>query len=258
MHERWPLTFRQLIWAAARRLGCRTLTARTREGHRLKLRLQNPSAWPIYYGSYEPEETGLIGRLVKPGMVTMDVGANIGYFTVLMAHLVGPTGCVHAFEPNPRVCRELEFNIGLNPELKDGRIAVHNLALGSQNETADFFCPVSGQEGVGGLKDTRRVPVAGVIRVPVCTLDEVLQQHNLARVDFLKMDIEGGEFDLLRGSPRVLTELRPSILFEAYEVNTSAYGYRVFELLSFLEGQGYTVRQVGTGCNFHAEPRDRS
>jgi hypothetical protein len=72
------------------------------------------------------------------------------------------------------------------------------------------------------------------------------------------MDIEGGELDVLRGGARMLEILRPTILFEAYEANTAPYGYRVFEILSFLEQRGYIVKQAGMSFNFLAMPGEHA
>jgi FkbM family methyltransferase len=207
-------------------------------------------------GEYEPEETQKILELVQPGMTVLDVGAYIGYFTLLMAVRVGPLGKVFAFEANPNVYRRLTQNLALNLDRLDSRVALRRLALSSKDDDqAEFFCPIDGYEGVGGLKNTRRAPLGNVARVPVRTLDAFIESESISKVDFIKMDIEGGELDALRGAERTLAAMRPVILFEACDLNTEPYGYRVFELLEYLERRGYTVKQVGLGQNFVATPR---
>jgi hypothetical protein len=94
-----------------------------------------------------------------------------------------------------------------------------------------------------------------VTRVPVRTLDAFIEGEGITNVDFIKMDIEGGELDALRGAERTLSTLRPRLLFEAYELNTAPYGYRVFEILDHLERRGYVVERAGMGPNFLATPR---
>jgi len=246
---------RRLKWSLFRHLGRRSILFQADPGYRLRLEFSDLSALEIYLRRYEPEETRLILDLVKPHMVTMDIGANIGYFTLLMAHLVGSQGRVHAFEPNPVMLRKLEENIALNTAFRDDRVAIHRVALGATEGEAEFFCPRLGHEGLAGLRRTNRAPIANVIRVPVQTIDGFIRAHGIERVDFIKMDIEGGELDVLRGSHRLLAELRPAILFEAFESNTAAYGYRVFEILSYLEQRGYLVKQAGMSFNFLAMPR---
>jgi FkbM family methyltransferase len=211
----------------------------------------------MFLGDYEKEEAALLMKNVGPGMTVLDIGANIGYFTLLLATMVGPEGQVHAFEPNPAMHKRLQGNLALNVASPMGQVRVHSCALGAQAGTLDFFCPVLGFEGVGGLKDIARAPVQSVIQVPVVTLDQLVEQQELTHLDFIKMDIEGGELDVLRGAERTLSTLRPTILFEAYELNTAPYGYRVFEILSYLEARNYTVKQAGLGYNFIATPRSQ-
>lgn len=188
-------------------------------------------------------------------MVTMDIGANVGYFTLLLAHVVGPDGRVYAFEANPPVFETLHHNVGLNPQYQNGRIILRQIALGAENGCTDFFCPAPGYEGVGGLRNTHRAPIARTVKVPISTLDEIVERHRIVNLDFVKMDIEGGELDVLKGAGHVLTEMKPVLLFEAFEVNTAPYGYRVYEILCYLENRGYTVKQAGMTTNFIAVPR---
>jgi len=123
-------------------------------------------------------------------MTVLDIGGNIGYFTLLMAHLVGPEGKIHTFEPNPPIYSRLKKNIEINPELNDGRITLHKIALSSNNGETTFYCPIEGHEGVGGLKDTRRASIEKTIKVNVLTLDKFVLDNNLNKIDFIKMDIE--------------------------------------------------------------------
>lgn len=246
---------KRVQWAFLRCLGRKEIITETEFGCRIILNFSDVSAGYIYSGRYEREETKLIGKLVKPGMTVMDIGANIGYFTLLMATLVGPKGRVHAFEPNPKVLYRLRRNISANPGLSDGRIVVHPVALGDKHGEADFYCPVEGSEGVGGLKDIKRAPLDNIFRVPVLTLDTLVEENGIGAIDFIKMDIEGGELDVIRGSDQTLKQIKPTILFEAFEMNTAAYGYRVFDILAYLENRSYRVMQAGESFNFLATPR---
>lgn len=103
-----------LRWSVSKRLGRKSIAARTNAGLRLKLEFEDVSAPHIYFGYYEEDETRAISQLVRPGMTVLDIGANIGYYTLLMADLVGPLGRVHAFEPNPTMVVRLRCNIAQN------------------------------------------------------------------------------------------------------------------------------------------------
>lgn len=247
-------TGRRLQFSARRLLGYDDIVATTAWGARIKLGYNNPSALSMFSGAYEPEEMTVLDQRIRPGMTVLDVGANVGYMTLFMAARVGDAGRVHSFEPNPTVARRLAENLALNPALR-GRITVHDFALGATSRETEFYAPVDGHEGVGGLRDTERAPLDRVIRVPVRTLDEFAAAYGIRRLDFIKMDVEGGEWDVLKGGAGVLARFRPLILLEAFDGNTRAYGYRVFELLSDLEARGYEVTQAGLGFNFLAVPR---
>ena len=224
-------------------------------GFRMVLESSDVSAPQLFFGIYEPEETKTMGDLLKPGMVALDIGANLGYFTLLMAKKVGSTGRIHSFESNPQMVVRLRQNVSLNYGPSQGCIRIHEIALGETDGEAEFFCPVRGHEGAGGLKNTHRAPIEKVITVPMRTLDSVLQEHDIQKVDFVKMDIEGGELNVLRGATQMLKNLQPIILFEAFEENTSPYNYRVFDILNYLEQRSYCVKQTGMTFNYVATPK---
>lgn len=136
-------------------------------------------------------------NLIKLGMTVFDIGANIGYFTLLMARLVSNAGQVYVFEPNPDMLNELIKNIKINPELSDGRIIIQKEALGNANGQKTFYCPIEGHQGVGGLKNTERAPLEKIITVKVNTLDDYIERNDIKKIDFIKMDIEGGELGRL-------------------------------------------------------------
>jgi len=241
-------------FATRRILGYQDIVTTTPWGARMRLGFNNPSALAMFSSAYEPDEIEVVTAHVAAGATVLDIGANIGYITLLLAGRVGPGGRVHAFEPNPRVADALGDNRALNPSL-EARITVHRIALGATAGETEFYSPIDGHEGVGGLRDTARAPLDRVIRVPVQTLDAFVREAGITSVGFIKMDVEGGEWDVFKGGEDVLSKHRPVILFEAYDGNTKPYGYRVFELLSYLEQRGYEVTQAGVTCNFVARPR---
>lgn len=255
-HFSSPSHVRRFIqWHLLKRVGSKNILCRTEFGARIELEFVDQSATHIFFQHYEKEEAETITSCVHPGMTVLDIGANIGYFTLLMAQRVTANGSVHAFEPNPRMIRQLEKNIALNEDLKDGRIKVQSVALGNAEGETDFFSPVRGAEGVGGLKDTKRVPVEELFRVRVSRLDTWIAEQKIERIDFIKMDVEGGELDILKGAQNMLKIMRPVILFEAYELNTAPYGYSVKDILEHVRQYGYDIQPMSCGYNFLAKPR---
>ena len=156
-------------------------------------------------GCWEPWITLAIARLVQPGWYCADVGANHGYFTLIMADAVGPTGRVLAVEPNPRLAdllnRTLQVN-GLQPPASVVQKAVSD----TSSQLVDLVLP-----GNSGLNATLyRGPAEGdtVIQVETTTLDELTREW--PRVDVVKIDAEGAEAAIWSGMQRVL-EHNPNV-----------------------------------------------
>lgn len=244
----------RIKWFLLKKIGKKGVLAHIYRDFKLYLEFTDDSIEIYYLGIYEPEETRMIKSMVKEGMAVLDIGANIGYFSMVMANLVSPQGKVYSFEPNPQMFERLQKNLEINPNLSE-QIEIHQLAIGEKEGKANFFCPPVGFEGLGGLQNTNRISINNVINVDVITLDKFIEDNNIQRLDFIKLDVEGGEFDVLRGAKNTLNKYHPTILFEAEEENTAAYGYRVFQLLSYLENLGYIVKKAGN-VNFVAIPTD--
>jgi|Deesub1362A_J573_1020465.scaffolds.fasta_scaffold03197_2 FkbM family methyltransferase len=167
------------------------------------------------FTSYNRGHLRLFRRLVKPGMVVVDVGSNLGFHTFCLARLVGPKGTVHALEPDPRNFHCLELGVRANrlDNVRAARLAVAD----SCGERTLFLSAAHG--GDHRLYPTPS-PRAG-LKVPTVTLDHYL---NGQAVDLVKLDIEGGEYQALRGmrslvrrNPRlvVLCEFSPYLLQQA-------------------------------------------
>jgi FkbM family methyltransferase len=144
-------------------------------------------------------------------------------------------------------------NIEINPNMDDNRITSSTIALGNLEGNMDFYCPILGHEGVGGLKDTQRAPLEEVVKVEVKTLNNFVSENNIEKIDFIKLDVEGGEFDVLRGGIEIIRKMKPVILFEATDLNTSPYGYKVTDLLSYLKQEGFIIKTIDRE-NFIAVP----
>ena len=164
-------------------------------GAEIELELNNFIDRMIYMGCYEPLNTYRFKKLLRPGMVVVDVGANIGYFTLLAASLVGPSGQVLAVEPWPA-----------NFAVLDRCITRNSLA---QVRALEFG--LAGEAGVGriGQADqtvfnnrTASMVGPGQMPVEVRTLDDCIAEWGLERIDLLKMDVYGYELQILRGAQR--------------------------------------------------------
>jgi lipopolysaccharide transport system ATP-binding protein len=167
-------------------------------------------------GIFEPVETLLLQSLIKTGDRVLDIGANIGYYTVLFASWVGPTGVVHAFEPDPDNFALL--NINTLDFQKNGNVHLHAVALGETSGTANLF---RSKDNIGMHRLYDSVCCDGSsVEVPVYLGDKFA----LDPIDLIKIDIEGFELFALNGlkntvtnSPnlKILTEFSPLSMMEA-------------------------------------------
>ncbi|MBN2388786.1 MAG: FkbM family methyltransferase [Anaerolineales bacterium] len=187
-----------------------------------------------WLGTYEPELQAALRDLVPPGAVAYDVGANIGYVSLLLAQAVGAAGRVFAFEALPDNLERLRRNLELNGLA--ARVTVVAGAVTGSAGPVRFFVHTSGgmgkAEGSVGRQDEA---YQSAIEVPGLALDEFVYGQGNPAPQVIKMDIEGGEVLALPGSRRILTEARPLMLMElhgpesarsAWETLTAA-GYRV-------------------------------
>lgn len=183
-------------------------------------------------GRYEPETTSLLKRILKPGMIFIDVGAHIGYFTRLASRTVGPTGHVYAYEAD-------EENYGLLSLNTRGRqnVTLRKVAISSHEGTVDFY-HLSNSTGchstVPPLGEQRK------IEVEARTLDDELERLHIAHVDVIKMDIEGGEWEALRGMPQLLAQNNLSMIVE-WNPQALARGGDPLSFLSKLVDAGFTL-----------------
>ena len=130
-------------------LGIRTTLLRLQSGEHMQIRNSDIVGRLILKGRYEPALRNVLVSQVRAGMTVLDVGANIGYYTVQLANMVGACGRVLAFEPNPVLCDELKCNIDLNHFTNT---LVFPFALSDSFGESSFYLPADGLEAHGSLK----------------------------------------------------------------------------------------------------------
>lgn len=195
----------------------------------------------------EPELAGL-ADIVGPGCVCVDVGSAAGLYTVTLARLVGATGEVHSVEPlsfaHPVWSRVLRSRSGQN-------VRHHTVALGAEPGTGTMsvpvgrYGPVTGRsflawktDGLGSNAEfARQVDVD----VDVTTLDDLCAQARLTRLDFVKIDVEGGELNVLRGGQHAVETFRPTMLIEIEARHITRYQHSIDDVVGWLTQRGYTM-----------------
>jgi FkbM family methyltransferase len=173
---------------------------------------------------------------IRPGMTVIDVGANIGYYTLVFADLVGPSGRVIAFEPDPDLFNAAVENVRLNG--KAGTVQLHNCALGAQ--PAELYLQ-RGQVNSGDNRLHRSDPgTARSVAVRVLRLDDVLSSE---KVDWIKVDVQGWECDVFEGMDQTLVRNLKTlqICFEFWPHGIRQAGRDPREVLTILRKSGYSI-----------------
>lgn len=160
-------------------------------------------------GFWEMWLTQFLARRVKPGMTVVDVGANFGYFTLLLGDLVGEAGHVVAVEPNPDVAPLLQESVLLNGHRTRTHVVPH--ALGASAGRGWLYAP-DGEPKNATLVGTEAIPGGKTVEVSTLTFDEVALPY--AKVDLVKIDAEGGEQGIVAGMKQVIARDRPAIILE--------------------------------------------
>lgn len=195
----------------------------------------------------EPELIGL-GGLVRPGDVCLDVGAALGLYTAELSRLVGPSGVVHSLEPLPFAHVTPSRLLGLHDR---ANVRWHRLALGATAGALRMSVPlrngrfVTGRSfltaGAHGLGSNAEFEDQVEVVVETVTLDEFAARVGLVHVDFVKVDVEGAEFDVLRGGAELIGRDSPTFLLEVEERHLSRFRRSPDTIRDWLADRGYRM-----------------
>ena len=180
----------------------------------------------MLFHNYEKETTELFKKIIKPGMTVIDIGAHIGYFTRLFSKLVGEKGKVFAFEADP-----INFNfLKMNTAYLNNTVII-NKAVSEQNGEISFYhIP----DSTGCHSVIKPIRPAEKITIPAITIDSIITEYNLAKVDVIKMDIEGGELLALAGMQNLLNKSSEMTIVTEYNSlaldKLEAYGFKLSKI----------------------------
>jgi FkbM family methyltransferase len=204
----------------------------TVHGHRMYLACHG--GYPpigMALGQYEAQTTKLFQRIARPGMVVIDVGAHVGYYTLLAARQVGARGKVYAFEPEPANFSLLQQNVALNGY---GNVVATKSAVSNRVGPATLF--LTSLDSGRHSTHHHGLPGDGTVAVAATTLDAFLQAEGWPAVDLIKVDVEGAELDVLEGMEQLLRkpgELKLIIEFNPFSLhNAGANPIQLLEKLA--------------------------
>jgi FkbM family methyltransferase len=201
-------------------------------------RLACPLLW-----KHEPENRNIFRTVLPSGGVAVDVGANVGWHTLLMASLVGDRGRVLAIEPNPALQQRLRDHLCLN---RLGQVEVISSVAADKGEMMEFYAPGLNDRNSGnGHVIERASGDSGTIRVGARRLDTIVATAKCERLDLIKIDVEGFEWRVLQGGEDSIAKFRPHIVFE-YNAEYASRGRGTPELLTdFFQMHRYRLFAIG-------------
>jgi FkbM family methyltransferase len=208
----------------------------------------------FYCGELDRKITWVCSRLVRPGDCVIDIGANLGLVTLTMAALVGATGQVHAFEPNPRMIAFLEDAIERNGLTN---VKLHRVALGAREGELKLSIPPS-NAGAASLVEARQTEGGIDTIVPVRTLSSIMSGQDIGRVRLVKIDVEGFEPEVLAGATEFFSrQPADALLFELNDATDSLARHPTIVTLAELGYDFFSLPQRITRMRaFRFNPQD--
>jgi len=207
------------------------------KGYKVLLNLKaEKSRW---LGTYELELQAALREFLRPGMTVYDVGANIGYVTLMMAHNCGSAGRIFAFEALPANVERIRKNIALN---NLSNVTVVSAAVTDKTAPVKFYVHDSvGMGKAAGSAGRREEQYKAEITVPGLSLDEFVYGQEQAAPEAVKMDIEGGEVLALPGMIRILREAHPILFLELHGPESEKAAWET------LSAAGYSLHAMESG-----------
>jgi len=189
----------------------------------------------IQRGVFEPKSTALVNQFVKEGDIVIDVGANIGYYTIICSELVGFNGHVYAFEPTQHFGQVLNENLSLN-KISNVSVCDYGLSNEAANVTIDIGPSSATMHSPQGYDE-----VVKKEQIRLITFNEFIKNSNLDRVDFIKIDVDGHEPYFFDGAWDVLDTFDVTILFEISHLHYLEAGVFAWDFYEKVVSRGYNI-----------------
>jgi FkbM family methyltransferase len=216
-------------------------TWQVQAGEASGLKIAFPQNLDFVRGCTEPPMQRCVATHLRPGGVFYDIGANVGFFSLLAARRVGPGGAVYAIEPVRENADAIRRNAGLNDF---AHVQVFDVAIDEAKRTGELF--VTKWDGGSSLSTAAVAPADALEQraVDVVSLDELVESRRLRPPTLVKIDVEGAELGALRGMQDTLRRHRPIVVFEVDDGDHGALIRRWKELDDFVTGLGYDVTHL--------------
>lgn len=195
----------------------------------------------MFFELYDADETTILAKLLRPGGCFLDIGANVGWYTLAAAQLVGSGGTVHAFEPVPANVDILEATLRRNGL---DWVKVEPVAVSDAPGSIDLHLPDTA--GESGWATAAKIQGGTTLKVPAVTIDQYVE--SLPAVSAAKIDVEGFEPPVLKGMQSLLARDHPALLLEINVPMLAAAGFAPSDIAAPLEPHGYRFHQIARGA----------
>jgi FkbM family methyltransferase len=193
----------------------------------------------LWYGFYEKESIQTWEKLIVKDSVVIDIGANIGYYTLIAAHKA-INGSVHSFEPVPTSFQALQKNISLN---NLSNVIANPCGVSNVQSLEKYYVSSIDNSGMSGMRPAENF--SGLVEtINTITIDDYSSEHELRRIDFIKIDIEGNELNALMGMKKVLQKFKPIIFIELVQEHLVKYDTNIAGVYSFLRSYNYAPYEI--------------
>ncbi|NUN70740.1 MAG: FkbM family methyltransferase [Bacteroidetes bacterium] len=220
--------------------GERDYVHRSRFGISLVLNLQKDVDRYFFLDKFEDETLRVYRAIINPGDTVVDIGANIGIYSILGSRRVSPDGTIIAFEPSDWANERLHRNIRLNA---CQNIRVFKNAVSDVDGILSFH--ITEDDAYNSIGSAPMVPVRKIVEVEAVTLDAFLPSIGIHHVHVLKIDTEGADYLVLKGAVQLLRSDKAPVIFMEYNRNiTEGYGFRLDDMYTLLTSLEYSIYEI--------------
>lgn len=193
--------------------------------------------WFVFFGFKELSKENLIS-LAKKGDIVFDIGSNFGEVAMRLAGQTGKAGCVYAFEPDlknyQKLCESLSLNKGVG-------VKPFRLAMGSNSGAGKMIIENERNTGMNRVEKVDTGLSSNEGTVDIVTLDHFVEAYKLQKLDVIKIDVEGGELDVLKGGKNTIQKFRPACFVEVNKLFLERYNASVEDVFEFFQHYGYKI-----------------
>jgi len=198
----------------------------------------------LIYDGFEKEEIKYVISELKEGDFFIDIGTNIGLFSLFASKIIGDKGKIICFEPSPSTFSRLVENVQLN-DFKN--LNLRNIGLSNREEEMTFYVSNNGYDAWNSFAPTKDNKLESSIQVAVSTLDIELEEIDKSKIKLVKIDVEGWEKFVLEGGQDFLIKFNPIVMIEFTEENTFNAGYPVHDIYDIMQNYGYEWFRIING-----------